>query len=757
MVVIGMLGTGVKSDRMVEREPAASRPWRPAWLAREAERWQLWLPVAIGVGNVVYFAWPVEPAPAWSLGVLALAAIATAAWYGLRVEPRGLGAVLFGLLAAALGFAVSQWHVGELAGPRIERRLGPVTVSGRIVESERLARGHRVVLENPVVEGLEKPATPARIRLRVNGLTKPPRPGERLTVKAVLLPLSPPAMPGAFDGQWSGFFQRIGATGYAVGPVAAPEVAGPDVAWSIRLAAFRHDLQQRIEDVFDGDETGRARGAIAGALLTGIRGGIPDEALQAMRDSGLAHLLAISGMNIGLAAGFVFFVLRALLALIGPLALRVDIKKCATIVAAMVAALYLMISGAAVPAQRSFIMLAIVMVAVLAGRMAINMRTVAWAGALIILVAPESLLGASFQLSFSAVVALIAVYEWAAKRRAARLARADSRGVGERTWLQAAAFYVGLLMLTSLIATVATTPFGIYHFNRFPAYGVVANLLAVPVSSFWVMPWLLVAVLLMPFGLEAWALVPLGWGVDAILAVARTVQAWSGAVWTVPAMPGAGLGLIVLGGLWLAIWQQGWRWFGALGIVAGIASTLLVKPADLLLFGDGRLVAARAQDGGFWLSSEKSAAFVRDVWLRRSGGDVAGAWPKSGTSADGRLTCAGGRCLYRVGEVAVVLPLAEGKLHPDCAGAQIVVSQVPVRGADRRACRQAVLIVDRFDLWRQGGHAIWLDGKRIRIQTVNGERGNRPWVVLPRRAGEVRDGEIQVNSAAAIPPDGPES
>lgn len=254
--------------------------------------------------------------------------------------------------------------------------------------------------------------------------------------------------------------------------------------------------------------------------------------------------------------------------------------------------------------------------------------------------------------------------------------------------------------------------------------------MAVPVTALWVMPWAVAAFVLMPFGLEALALTPMGWGINVVIAVAETVSSWPGAVTLLPSMPTPALAAIALGGLWMCLWRRRWRLLGAAGIAAGLAAIAVTQPPDILVDGRGRLLAVRSADGSIAVSASRRARFTRRIWLRRFGQEQALApWPKNGVSPDQRLSCDPQGCLYRAGDRIVALAYGEGALAEDCWIADVVVSIVPVR----RACPAAVEVIDRFDLWRQGGHALWLDENGIRIETVNGSRGDRPWVIKPGR------------------------
>jgi len=535
----------------------------------------------------------------------------------------------------------------------------------------------------------------------------------------VLMPPPGPVAPGAFDFQRHLYFAGIGAVGYAV---ARPQAVGAGAeeepsSWRLRLAALRRAITARITDKLDG-----AAGAVAAALMTGERGAIPEDVMADLRDAGLGHLLAISGLHIGLVAGILFFAVRAGLALIRPLAVRAPIKKWAAVAALLGGLAYMAVSGATVPTQRATVMLAIVLAGVLLDRPALSMRLVAWAAVAVLLVAPESLLSAGFQMSFAAVVALVAAYEGLGPRLAAW--RRDGSA-----WRRPALYLAGVAATTA-VAGLATAPFAIHHFNRLAAYGLAANLVAVPLTALWIMPWALAAFALMPFGLEGLALAPMGWGIELLIAVARTVAGWDGAVALIPAMPVWGLVAVALGGLWLCLWRRRWRLLGVPVMAAGLATVGLTSTPDILISGDGRLLAVSDAGGGLSLSSGRAGRFSAEAWLRLAAATEAGTWPRHGASADGRLVCDGLGCVLRADGRAVAIARDPRALAEDCRRAEVVISLEPVR----RRCPSARLVIDRFDLWRQGSHALWLEDGGVRVESARGVRGERPWVLKPERA-----------------------
>lgn len=688
-----------------------------AGLARRAQeefmsergRWAFWLPAFLGSGIALYFALPFEP-PRWvGPGVLALA-------LSVVLLQRWRTSVLVWMLplaACALGFVAAALRTDLAEAPRLERRIGPLAVGGRVIEVEQLAKGRRITLDRLTIERLTPETTPHRVRLRLRGEEPPLGPGDRVRLRAVLLPPPGPVAPGAFDFQRHAYFLGLGAVGYAYGTVAVEPAppSGPRL-W---LSALRDHIAARVVAALPGPE-----GGIAAALMTGERGAIPADVVEAMRDSGLAHLLAIAGLHLGLITGALFFGVRALLALVPWLALRFPIKKWAAAAALLGAFWYLLVTGATVPTQRAFIMTGVVLLGIVLDRTSISMRLVCWAAAAILLIEPESLLGPSFQLSFAAVVALVAAYE---SLRHRVLGWRQGRGV----W-RLPAHYLAAIAFTSFITGLATIPYSLYHFDRLAAYGVVTNLIAVPITALWVMPWAIVAYLLMPFGLEGLALGPMSWGLSAVIWSAETVVSWPGSVAILPAMPVWGLALVSFGGLWLCLWQRAWRWWGAIGIALGLSSIALVRLPDVIVSGDGRLFAVRTADGQMMISPVRGSDFEIDTLLKRSGQTVRATWPDEAASEDGRLRCDGLGCLYRANGQLVALVRDREALIEDCASATVVVSAVPVRAR----CRSARVLIDRYALWREGGHALWLSSDRIEVESVRDWRGDRPWT--PRRS-----------------------
>lgn len=692
--------------------PARLRDLAADWFVSERARWALWIPVMFGIGIGAYFALPAEPAsyigPSLTV-VLAIGAVLS------RRVPVALFAFLAFAIAAA-GFATAQLRTLSVDAPVLDRRIGPVAVEGRALSVETRETGRRIVLDRLKIGRLAAERTPARVRITLSGKDNTPAilPGDRVRLLAILSPPPEPAAPGAFDFARQAYFQQFGGVGFAVGK--RTEVSRDAAGGGIRIAIERLRRTVTLKIFKALRDTNGATAGVAAALLTGDRGAIPERVLQDMRDSGLAHLLAISGLHIGLVAASVFFAVRLLLAAMGNLALRQPIKKWSAVAALIGAFGYLLLSGATVPTQRAFIMTGIVLLAILLDRTAISMRLVAWAAFLILLLRPESLLSASFQLSFAAVIALVAVYEGLSPRLGGWLA--------DGIWRRRLLLYGATIVITTVVAGAATGPFALYHFNRLALYGVAANLLAIPLMGFWIMPFGVAALCLMPLGLEQFPLAAMGWGIDAVLAIAAEVASWPGAVALAPSIPVGALAAIFLGGLWLCLWRGRGRLAGVPVTAAGLAAFFIATPPDIWIGRDGKLTAIRLDGNTLAVSSLSRGSFERDMWRRRAAVETEIGYPREGYDATGAIACDGRGCVATVKGKRVAVLRDPAALAEDCGIADIVIAEFPIR---RWQCRGPETVIGRFDLWRHGAHAVRIGANGIKVERASAARGDRPW------------------------------
>ncbi len=677
----------------------------------ERARWPLWLPVALGGGIGLYFALPFEPgrAAAIAAGALSVASaiLATRSW-----TPTSLRVVLALLSATALGFAVAKLREDAVAAPILTERLGPIPLDGRVEFAEPHGKGIRIVLADPASPRFAGGTTPKRLRISFRAGAGQLVPGDRIHAMAVLMPPPAPASPDAYDFARTAFFDGLGAVGYAYGRPRVVERWKPSGLYDralMAIADLRWRMTLRIRRELPGSD-----GAIAAAIITGERGGISDNDEQALRDAGLAHVLAIAGLHMALVGLGLFWVVRAALAAWPAVALRYPIKKWAAAAALCGALFYLVVSGAAPPTIRAFTMLAMMLTAILVDRPALSMRSVALAATIILLAEPESLIAPGFQMSFSAVVSLIAVAEWEQVRALANSPLGPKRFAHARRYIRGIA-------TTSLVGSIATLPYAAFHFDRTTHYAVLGNLLAMPIMGFVTMPAAAIAVVLMPLGLDGVPLHVMGWGIEAMLAIGRFVSHLPGAVSIVSAWPVGALVAISFGGLWCAIWRRRWRWLGLLPVAVGTALVLYAPAPAILIDADAQTIALRGHDGLLRLIRPALDGYAADEWLKRDGdertADVAVAVPSDGVRCDAE------GCIARLpdGETLAAVQRAEA-LAEDCARADIVISAVPAHGF----CSPPKIVIDASDASASGGFAISLSPAPA-AQSVSAARGARPW------------------------------
>ena len=745
---IGARLAGGVLTRAAPRAPTlpALRDWAAAGLAREAEQRRLfpWLAVAFGAGILVYFAaadgHPVLAAP------LIGAALALAPVPFLGARPAAL-ALALAAAAAFLGFAAATFRVAQVDAPILARTtIGPLT--GMVEALDEREVGARLVIRVESFAGLAPELRPARVRVSFRK-TPIPRPGESIAATARLLPPPEAARPGGYDFARDAYFQGIGAVGSLVGAVTVRAPAEPPPL-RLRLAALLDAARNALTRRIAGAEGGQA-GAVAAALVTGKRGLIGPATNDALRAAGIYHVVSISGLHMVLAAGVVFWLVRAALALVPLCALFWPIKKIAAGFAMVGVSAYCAFSGWDIAAERSLIMTLIMLGAILADRPALSMRNLALAALIALAREPEGLLGPSFQMSFGAVAGLIACARLIDGRLfvrpgAGRIGRLVGTGLSAVTGTLA----------TTLVAQVATAPFATYHFQTVQPFGLVGNALTLPLVSLVVMPSAVIGILAYPFALDrpVWWL--MGQAVGGMLAISSWIAGFERATVVLPAFGTGALAAMTAGLLLATLPASRLRWLAVPPLLLGFGLAALPDRQDLYVDRQGWGAAVRGPDGRLAALGSPSG-FVLEQWLKADG-DGRRPDRAAGAGPGGRCDRLG--CTARLPDGRAVALIRDRRAFPeDCARAAVVITSL----AAPSTCT-GPLVIDRRVLATHGAVALRADGNGFTMRAARGDGRSLPW--RPRaaapagsdaRAGPPAEGTggMASSEAPAAPADAP--
>lgn len=737
----------------------------------------LFVPVLLGIGAACWFAVGVEP-PLWVLlaGLLACALLATKLRHAAGINRRMAWAAAL-ILGGGVLAAAESWRLQTV----ILDSPVTATVIARIDRREAAGAGrwrylvHILDTEKP---RLKRP--PEQVSLLMRGQPAPFETGTVVKGRARLSPPSGPALPGLNDFAFSAYFDGIGAYGFWLGK---PEVAEPSGAarrpgfiHSITLFFFdlRSGIGDRIRAIVPGDA-----GAFAAAIVTDERRAMSEGTTEALRLSGLAHIIAISGLNMALAAGIFFVGVRSIFSLFPGFSQRYPVKKFAAAGALIMVCAYYLVSGFAVSAERAFLMMAILLIAVLVDRPSISLRNVALSAIVIMAMAPSEIMGPSFQMSFAATLALVSGYNlWSGHSAGREPARRPVSGIATETWN-----FVASVFLTSLIGSLSTSVFSIEHFHKLATYGLAANLAAMPVISFVVMPAGLIGMLLMPFGLDEWPIAVMGWGLGIVITIAKTVASWGGEL-IIGRQPPLFLPLAVAGMVLFLLLRTRLRHIGTALFLLALATSLLATPQkpDLLISEDGRLVALL--DGDTLNSNRrKPSAFIFDQWRRAltihthgppeqldSAFPAKGPWSERRkqpldedelvdadmlrqqimeTSADRRFTCVRQKWCLAKTAIGPVMVLEDGRyIGFACDNARLIIT--PTRAKFAR-CRSGATVLDSETLRQTGAVEITfaVDARQaLRIRPAFDPENRRAWT--QHRAYSWRDDDYTHRLPAEI-------
>ncbi len=726
----GRQGGARTQTAVLRRLPGFSvtMPWQSiatAWaVEREERRLFLWLPVCAGFGVLLYLSADTEPV-LW-LPIILLAAFSSAAY---MLRERRLSFSIFLMLASVLfGFICGEVRNLRVAAPVLDR-IRIVQLTGEIEEIDHKRIGARFLMHvRSATESSGVPLSaevmPQYVRLSQKKIIDL-QAGDAISLKARLLPPARASIPGGYDFARTAYFSRIGAVGSVLGAVEfSQHLARPSLfeRFMQSLDRGRNTLAQRVDTIIGGDE-----GAVAAAMVAGKRTLLSDNAQELIREAGIFHIITISGVQMTLVAGMIFWVTRRLLSLIDILAIRYPIKKIAAFVAIFGAIFYDMATGSRVGTERALFMTLIVLGSILVDRGAMTMRNLALAATAVIVLEPEAIMGASFQLSFAAVAALIAIHEMRFQRPAEdedllpvpKVPRPNAWG------LQMAAYYagrtgqhVGHLLVATICATSATASFMASDFHDLSPYVLIGNPLTLVIIEFFAVPGALIGTLLYPLGLDAPVWLYVGLGIKLVFWMARIIASAPGSTLHLHAFAPWALPFLTLAVLNMIIWRT-WtlRMLAVPCLAVGLIGAIHGAPFDIAVPPSGDYLTYRGASGKLEIAGKRPGAFGAAQWL---GADADGRTVAEAKSADqicDRLGCGihlpGGKLLSIVNS-----PLA---FEEDCTKANIIVSsfQAP------ETC-DAELILDRKRLSELGAVTLKYDGGNI-LTTERQPYTDRPW------------------------------
>ena len=639
---------------------------------------------ALGIG--VYFALPFEPW-AWLIGLITFMTLVL--WVLTRRD--NMARLVFGYASLfCLGMCIASARTYMVSAPVLSQKMYDVQVSGEVSKVEARRDGYRITLKDVYIDGVKKEETPFKIRLNYKETTPLIRVGDTLSGYAHLVPPVLPAEDGAYDFSRTAWFMRIGALG-RLSELSQYHVNPNRSALNIWFEDIRSFISTRVQEVLPSDAA-----AIVVPLIIGDQGLVSQNQYDLYRIAGIVHVLSVSGFHLTLLAGLVFFLIRGAFALFPRLGTVINTKKLAAFLSLLLVLFYLFISGLQIPAVRSFIMIAVILMAVMLDRTAISLRTAVLAGVFILAIWPESLLNAGFQLSFIAVFAMLSLYETLMRWFKASPYRTH-------LWYKGWLIFVGSVCV-SVLATLSTALYGAYHFNQFAPYSVLGNLLTSALFSFAIMPLLLIAVLVMPFGWDALFLRITGSCLDIITRICEWIKTLPYADVTVPSFDTWGLAVITAGFLILFFFQGCFRLIGLPIIMVGFGAFLTVARPDILVSEGGKVAAVRLEDGRLALTDKQANSFVSDVWLKRNG---------QNPITDEIPTISDKFVIIRGKKVAFS--------SLSCADADLSILLTYEMGD----CPEPVIKLK--DLWDNKTHAVFITDDKIEVRHLINYLEERPW------------------------------
>lgn len=686
----------------------------------QSGRLMLWVPVALGGGCAVYLSLPFEPL--WVMIGLLTISSGVVLWFSRRGDQQGLLVNLSWLLLVfVLGMALCKARTERVTAPVLSGEETQFFIDAVVLDiTGQDSASPRLIVAPLRMSGLSAQNTPIRLRLGLRNAEPELMPGQRISAFAIVHPPAGPSMPGGYDFARSAWFDAYGGVGFIPGRMAisdAPEVSSR-LGRQMMVNGFRWQLTQAIVEKLEGQWGQDKRiGGFAAALVTGHQAFLEPDLVSDMRDSGLAHILSISGLHMAIVGGFSFFLSRAIMALIPALTLNYPVKKLAACFGIVTVCLYLTISGAPAPAIRAAIVAIVAFGAILIDRRALSLRALALAAIIVLMITPEAVFEVGFQMSFCATAALLALAETIRP-----LPKELSVPVWVRLW-QGGGRWVRLTVVASTVAGLATAPFGIFYFNRAQLYSLPANMLEAPVTALIVMPALAIGTVLSGTPLGQPFLYISGAGLYVVDRISTWIAGLPGAVANVASPPDIAVLLSFGGIIWLCLIRGKARWAGLLAACA-VLYWPRVTPPDIWLDPQGANAAIHT-DAGAYALRPKVQQFGYEKWVQHY-------HLKSGTEQlDEHYVCKSHVCVptekaaFSVGFAFGNQPPNIQRLEALCRGSDLVVIRSQIESWPA-ACA-GVNRITRSDFRRLGAMELKRTNGQWQIKASEPQRGQRPW------------------------------
>lgn len=664
----------------------------------------------ISIGICLYFNLPIEGNAkicAMSLVILLGASILTRSY-------QKLNNVFLVTLIILLGYSLALYRTHTSATPLLSKSFKPYQVVMMVEENQPLQK-NRIRYTGKVISlsKLDRQKTPKRIRIRTTDQGPRFQYGDLICMKAMLARPKGPIRAGGYDFGLALWFKKIGGTGFNISPLKLCPYQNNHIKHHSSLDQIIANIRSFIGSKIDNGLNEPER-AMARALILGDRGRVNKEDLEAMRKAGLGHLLAISGLHMAVFGGTLFILLRALMALFPIFSQNHPIKKYAAFGALIGSFAYFLISGQSIPTQRAVLMISVLFTAIMIERTALTLRNVAVAALIILILRPESLMSAGFQMSFAAVTALIISYNFLREYEPFQNLNNGQRA----SWLKPF-YYLGGIWFTSIIAAIATAPFAIYHFHNISYMGPIGNMLAIPIFSLLLMPSALISLILMPFGLETIAFIPLKYSISLLLSTAHWTASFDPAVITTGAINFSSVLIMMVGLILIFFTNKPLNYLGIVLLSLAPISAAQYKKPDLYIGASAEIIALRGDDQKLYAPTGRKGTFILNNWLKADADTRSLNFVRNNKY----LLCDDTACSGKTAGLRVTLIKSIAALEDACETADILIYKFAIT----RKCKKPKLTLTKRDLTNSGALSIYIKDKKMEIITANGFRKNRIW------------------------------